>query len=70
MFKKTLQMILKKRFMKLIDHCLKERIKTGLMKDELGGEIIIELVTFRSKTYSYLSDNNTVNKKAKGIKSV
>ena len=57
--------------MKLIDHCLKERIKkTGLMKDELGGEIIIELVTFRSKTYSYLSDNNTVNKKAKGTKSV
>ena len=66
-------MILKKDLilMKLIDHCLKERIKkTGLMKDELGGEIIIELVTLRSKTYSYLSDNNTVNKKAKGIKSV
>ena len=30
----------------------------------------LELVTLRSKTYSYLSDNNTVNKKAKGIKSV
>ena len=27
------------------------------MKDELGGKIIIEFVTLRPKTYSYLIDN-------------
>ena len=30
----------------------------GLMKDELGGEIITEFVTLRPKTYSYLTDNS------------
>ena len=30
----------------------------GLMKDELGGEIITEFVTLRPKTYSYLTDDN------------
>ena len=29
----------------------------GLMKDGLGGKIIIEFVTLRPKTYSYLIDN-------------
>ena len=38
----------------------------GLMKDELGGKIIIEFVVLRSKTYSYLTDDDTVYKKAKG----
>ena len=40
----------------------------GLMKDELGGKIITEFVTLRSKTYSYLTDNGKEDKKAKGAK--
>ena len=41
----------------------------GLMKDELGGEIITEFVTLRPKTYSYLTDDSKEVKKAKGTKS-
>ena len=37
----------------------------GLMKDELGGEIITEFVTLRPKTYSYLTDDCKEDKKAK-----
>ena len=40
----------------------------GLMKDELGGEIITEFIALRSKTYSYLTDNDKIDKKAKGTK--
>ena len=40
----------------------------GLMKDELGGEIITEFVTLRPKTYSYLTDDGKQDKKAKGTK--
>ena len=40
----------------------------GLMKDELGGEIITEFVTLRPKTYSYLTDDSKEDKKAKGTK--
>ena len=40
----------------------------GLMKDELGGKIITELVTLRPKTYSYLTDDCKEDKKAKGTK--
>ena len=40
----------------------------GLMKDELGGEIITEFVALRPKTYSYLTDNDKIDKKAKGTK--
>ena len=38
------------------------------MKDELGGEIITELVTLRPKTYLYLTDDSKEDNKAKGIK--
>ena len=38
----------------------------GLMKDELGGKIMIEFVTFRPKTYPYLMDDGSENKKSKG----
>ena len=38
----------------------------GLMKDELGGEIITEFIALRPKTYSYLTDNDKIDKKAKG----
>ena len=40
----------------------------GLMKDKLGGEIIAECVALRPKTYSYLTDNDKIDKKAKGTK--
>ena len=39
-----------------------------LMKDELGGEIITEFTALRPKTYSYLTDNDKIDKKAKGTK--
>ena len=40
----------------------------GLMKDELGGEIITEFIALRPKIYSNLTDNDKVDKKAKGTK--
>ena len=40
----------------------------GLMKDELGGEIITEFVTLRPKTYSFLTDDGREDKKAKGTR--
>ena len=40
----------------------------GLMKDELGGEIITEFNALRPKTYSYLTDNDKIDKKAKRTK--
>ena len=40
----------------------------GVMKGELGGKIITELVTLRPKTYSYLTDDGKEDKKAKGTK--
>ena len=38
----------------------------GIMKDELGGEIITEFIALEPKTYSYLTDNDKIDKKAKG----
>ena len=40
----------------------------GLMKDELGGEIITEFIALRPKTYFYLTENDKIEKKAKGTK--
>ena len=40
----------------------------GLMKDELGGEIITEFIALRPKTYSYVTENDKIDKKAKGTK--
>ena len=40
----------------------------GLLKDELEGKIITEFVALRSKTYSYLADDDTVHKKSNGTK--
>ena len=46
----------------------KNKKAIGLMKDELGGEIITEFIALRPKTYSYLTDNDKIDKKAKGTK--
>ena len=40
----------------------------GLFKDELGGQIITEVVALRPKTYAYLIDDGSDHKKAKGTK--
>ena len=40
----------------------------GLMKDELGGKIVTEFVALRPKNYSYLMDDDSEAKKAKGTK--
>ena len=56
--------------MKSIDHYPQERIKKGirLIKDELGGNIMIEFVVLRQKSYSYLTDDFEEDKKATGMK--
>ena len=40
----------------------------GLMKDELRGKIMIKFVGSRRKSYSYLIDDGSEHKKAKGAK--
>ena len=40
----------------------------GLMKDELGGDIITKFVALRPKAYSYVTNNFIEMKKAKGTK--
>ena len=40
----------------------------GLMKDELAGEIITEFIALRPKSYSHLTENDKIDKKAKGTK--
>ena len=42
----------------------------GLMKDELGGDIITEFVALRPKAYSYITNDFIEMKKAKGTKNV
>ena len=40
----------------------------GLMKDELGGQIMKEFAGLRAKAYSHLKENNDEDKKARGTK--
>ena len=40
------------------------------MKDKSDGKIMKEFVGFRAKTYTYLVDDGSEDKKAKGMKSV
>ena len=42
----------------------------GLMKDELGGNIITKFVGLKAKSYSYLIDGGSEDKKSKGHKKV
>ena len=46
----------------------KNKKVTGLMKDELGGKIMTEFAGLRPNTYSYLMDDGSNDKKAKGTK--
>ena len=53
----------------IIDRCLwdfKKMIR--LMKGELGRKIMATFVELKPKTYSYLIDNSSEGKKAKGTK--
>ena len=49
---------------------LKEKNKTvsAVIKDNLGGKLLKEFIGLRAKTYSYLTDHNSEEKKAKGTK--
>ena len=38
------------------------------MKDELGGKFLTKFVGLRAKTYIYMINNSSENKKAKGTK--
>ena len=49
-------------------HTGKNEKVIGLMKDVLGGKIMIEFAALRPKKYSYLMDDGNRGKKAKGTK--
>ena len=53
-----------------MEHYQKEKIKKviGLMKNELGGKIMTKFAGLRAETYSYLIDDGSEHKKAKGTK--
>ena len=46
----------------------KNEIVIGLMKDELRGKIMTKFVALRAKTYSFLIDEGSEDKKAKGTR--
>ena len=48
----------------------KDKKVTGLMKDELDEKIMTKFVGLRPKTYSYLIDDGSEDKKGKGTKKV
>ena len=40
----------------------------GLMKNKVGGELTKEFIGLKAKAYSWLTDNNDEDKKAKSTK--
>lgn len=46
---------------------LKRKRKVGLMKDETGGDPIVAFVGLRSKMYTFLTNNDDVTIRAKGL---
>ena len=46
----------------------KNKKAPGLIKDELGGKIVTEVVALRPKTYAYLMNDGSDHKKAKDTK--
>ena len=46
----------------------KDKKVIGLMKGELGGKVMKKFVRVRAKAYSYLIDDDSEDKKEKGIK--
>ena len=46
----------------------KDKKVIGLMQDELGGKIMTKFVGLKGKTYSYLIDDSSKDKKAKDTK--
>ena len=74
MFMKTLQAMLKKRSdtsnYEANRPLLKKKNKKviGLMKDELGGNIMTKFDALRASTYSYLMDNDKKGKETKKAK--
>ena len=46
----------------------KNRKVIGLFKDELYGKIMTEFTALRAKAYTYLMEDGSEHKKAKGIK--
>ena len=70
---KALQRKLKQDLILLIvmnqkDHYLKETKVIGLIKDELAGKTMIESIGFKAKTYSFLINDGSEDKKAKSTK--
>ena len=49
-------------------HKVKNNKIIGLMKEELGGQIMKEFVALRKKTYNYLKRSSNEDKKLKGTK--
>ena len=48
----------------------KNKNVTGLVKDELAGQIMEKFVGLRAKTYTYLKDNNDEDKNTRHKKSI
>ena len=46
----------------------KSKTKNGLIRDELGRKIMTKFVGLRAKTYIYLIDDGSEDKKIKGTK--